>query len=417
MYLWPDADGKTSFHNVPVVDAESGSDSDVESKPMSRGPPSSVSHSSPKKLIKKLSLPPDFDDREEMLEEIARSHTTRDCNLSCLRLKKIPNGIPMDVLTRISLSENELVTLPEALFSGKHGQALVQFDVNSNRLTSVPAGLFQLPKLEVLMLNHNNIDQLPLPTTPKDASRFLPSLREFGCEFNNLRRFPMELLELCPHITEVLLGQNEHMLDNRISYNRLRACSIGKRYAADSSLEPVLIKMDNRPRLMQQMSAEEWEKNLPWLKVELHKIYPDKVLDFLFLGSVRTAQTVTVYHDLDIQYVLTAGRDLEVQLEPGMKHLVLNVDDLPEQDITLMFEKAFAFIDAARADKKGVLIHCFAGLSRSVTIATAYVMKNEHMTRDAALALVRKARPAAQPNEGFMKCLLRYEEYLKGIGS
>ena len=231
-------------------------------------------------------------------------------------------------------------------------------------------------------------------------------VRRIGLESNRLRQLPVELLMWCPHLEELLLAMNETMLDEAVPYEMLKQL---QRPAANR----VLLKVDNRPRFVKQMEEQEWQTTLPWLDVELNKIYPDKVLDYLFLGSLRTAQTVTVYHDLDIGYVLTTGRNLEVVVEPWMKQLVLNVDDFPEQGMIPIFEEAFRFIDEARSNKKGVLIHCFAGLSRSVTIAVAYIMHLKGMTCDEALAMVRKARPAARPNDGFLNELRQYERILR----
>eukprot|EP00658_Telonema_sp_P-2_P033341 TRINITY_DN24490_c0_g1_i12.p1 TRINITY_DN24490_c0_g1~~TRINITY_DN24490_c0_g1_i12.p1 ORF type:complete len:136 (-),score=30.28 TRINITY_DN24490_c0_g1_i12:393-800(-) len=99
-----------------------------------------------------------------------------------------------------------------------------------------------------------------------------------------------------------------------------------------------------------------------------------------------------------------------------MRHLELVVDDIPgaASDIEPLFDEAIAFITEARKAKRGILIHCFAGLSRSVTITVAYLMKTLYpMTRDDALALIRQSRPAAEPNRGFMETLLKYEKVLR----
>lgn len=363
------------------------------------------------KQSKKFSVQLPNDVEEEMLEEIRQSTASHDCNLSVLALTSVPSGLPLGTLTRLSLAENALSTIPEEIFTNLNCSQLVELDLNSNQLTSLPLSLFYLPLLEVLSINTNFITHLPFQQKPSaekaaDGRPFLPSVRRIGLEFNDLKEMPLEFLEWCSTLEQLLLGLNEGMLEKPISFERLQAID-------RSPKNTLSVKVDNRPRFIQQMEAQTWSTVLPWLKVDLNKIYPDKVLDFLFLGSLRTAQTVTVYHDLDIGYVLTAGRDLEVRIDPGMKHLVLPVDDFPEQKMLAVFSEAFAFIDEARANKRGVLIHCFAGLSRSVTIAVAYIMQLKNISRDEALATVRKARPAARPNDGFLLELRSYEEILK----
>ena len=73
-----------------------------------------------------------------------------------------------------------------------------------------------------------------------------------------------------------------------------------------------------------------------------------------------------------------------------------------------MFEQAIDFINSARDAHKGVLVHCFAGLSRSAVIAAAYLMKQHHMHCDEALNAIRNVRPAIRPNDGFVKSLLQF---------
>ena len=49
----------------------------------------------------------------------------------------------------------------------------------------------------------------------------------------------------------------------------------------------------------------------------------------------------------------------------------------------------------------GVLVHCHAGVSRSAAVVTAHVMRTRRLDPDEALAVVRAAHPAADPNPGF----------------
>ncbi|KAG5474249.1 hypothetical protein LSCM1_03027 [Leishmania martiniquensis] len=363
------------------------------------------------KALRNLSTLSLSDAEEELRAEIDQSRSSLECNLSALRLTAVPLDVPLSTLRKISLSENNLVSLPDELFLNGSLGALVELVLNTNQLTSLPLSLFYLPHLQVLSVNDNSLTSLPFENVSgaernEAGDAFLPSVRRIGMESNQLQRLPLSFLEWCPSLEELLLAMNEAMLDEPVPYSRLqRICR--------SSTKRVLLKVDNRPRFVRQVKEQRWAETLPWLQVELNKIYPDEVLDYLFLGSLRTAQTVTVYHDLDICYVLTVGRDLEVVIEPWMQQLVLPVDDFPGQVMMPVFEDAFSFIDEARSHKKGVLIHCFAGLSRSVTIAVAYLMHLKGITRDEALALVRLARPAARPNDGFLRELGAYEEMLR----
>ena len=67
------------------------------------------------------------------------------------------------------------------------------------------------------------------------------------------------------------------------------------------------------------------------------------------------------------------------------------------------------------------LVHCIMGISRSVSICVAYLMRYSgifgrcnKMGADEAVRYVKERRKYAGPNRGFMAQLLEYEKYLDG---
>ena len=302
------------------------------------------------------------------------------------------------------------------LLGGQSGSASgnPSFNANSNFLPApsvAPTGNPRSVRSGSLMQATGSASTSPSPTG-QFKPLILPKIKRVGLAYNDLKQFPTELLHYAgPDLGELVLSSNPDLFtSSQPSLADFERCRV------NNKAYKLTLAVDNRPRFVTVMEREGWLSRLPWLTVEWEKIYPDKVLDFLFLGSLRTAQTPQVYEDLNIGFILTAGRDLEVVVSPGMKQLEIAVDDLPGENMIPLFEQCFAFIDEAKRARKGVLIHCFAGLSRSVTITAAYLMKTMYpMTRDEAMILIRQSRKAAMPNRGFMENLLTYEKQLRTL--
>lgn len=63
----------------------------------------------------------------------------------------------------------------------------------------------------------------------------------------------------------------------------------------------------------------------------------------------------------------------------------------------------------SRLKGEGCLVHCLAGVSRSVTLVVAYIMTVTGMGWQEALAAVKVVRPCAGPNLGFQRQLQEFE--------
>jgi len=82
-----------------------------------------------------------------------------------------------------------------------------------------------------------------------------------------------------------------------------------------------------------------------------------------------------------------------------------------------MYFSFFFLVEEARTSETRVLVHCHAGISRSPTIAIAYIMKHINMGALDAYAFVQRSRNIISPNLNFMGQLIEYETKLKGFSS
>ncbi|CAN0413580.1 unnamed protein product, partial [Discosporangium mesarthrocarpum] len=88
----------------------------------------------------------------------------------------------------------------------------------------------------------------------------------------------------------------------------------------------------------------------------------------------------------------------------------LNFYDHRSEDATWFMYSAFDFCCDAKAKKGRVLIHCVQGVSRSCTLAIAWLMLTLGLDYEEGYNRVRKRRPICNPNSGFICCLLEWQK-------
>ncbi|KAF0041713.1 hypothetical protein F2P81_005245 [Scophthalmus maximus] len=98
-----------------------------------------------------------------------------------------------------------------------------------------------------------------------------------------------------------------------------------------------------------------------------------------------------------------------VSLINDMMYLCISAADHPKQNLIQYFRDSITFIHESRLKGEGCLVHCVAGVSRSVTLVVAYIMTVTGRGWVESLAAVRAARPCAGPNLGFLRQLEEFE--------
>lgn len=64
-------------------------------------------------------------------------------------------------------------------------------------------------------------------------------------------------------------------------------------------------------------------------------------------------------------------------------------------------------------DKTNVLVHCQMGMSRSSSLIIAFLMKQYGMSFIEAKKITKEKRQIVNPNEGFVKDLLKFQKELR----
>ncbi|CAB3406263.1 unnamed protein product [Caenorhabditis bovis] len=160
------------------------------------------------------------------------------------------------------------------------------------------------------------------------------------------------------------------------------------------------------------------------------------ISDNLFLSNYQTVSDHTndeIFKKFQIRKVVSLMEECipNVCKLPNVEYVFFKALDVEEQELLsngIMME-AIEQIDASTSKNENVIVHCVAGVSRSVAICMGYLMYKRNLTTAVALDLIKNVQPTALPNSGFMAqlkifersgCLLEAKRYqnilLKVIG-
>ena len=190
---------------------------------------------------------------------------------------------------------------------------------------------------------------------------------------------------------------------------------------------------------------------------------PSRILSYLYLGSLKHANNLTLLSKLGIQHIISAGEQLDwihgykfkefydVEVEkinngsieiyriskkeaPAKKKAkkneypcsittVMKVNNLQDDgidELSSSLPTVLAYINERyEEEKKGeggkILVHCRVGVSRSATIVISEVMRrlNINLARAYLYVRVRRLNIVIQPNLRFMYELFKWEEKVK----
>lgn len=125
------------------------------------------------------------------------------------------------------------------------------------------------------------------------------------------------------------------------------------------------------------------------------------------LNSVGQAEDYRITHVLSLC-------PQRVNLKSGIKHLDLPISDwgLP-QPIGKNLENMFDFIDDGINNDGNVLVHCFAGMNRSVSICCAYLMYKHDLTWDQAMEKIKTVCVKADTSKELQNDIVKYFKKLE----
>lgn len=141
---------------------------------------------------------------------------------------------------------------------------------------------------------------------------------------------------------------------------------------------------------------------------------PTRILPHLYLGCQRDVLDQELMRQNAIGFVLNASHTCPQPPFIADAHFLrVPVNDSFCEKILPWLDRSLDFIEKAKASNSRVLVHCLAGISRSATIAIAYIMKRMDLSLDEAYRFVKEKRPTISPNFNFLGQLLDFEKKIK----
>ena len=137
---------------------------------------------------------------------------------------------------------------------------------------------------------------------------------------------------------------------------------------------------------------------------------PAEIIPNLFLGSVGCSSNLEELQNNKITHIVCCASGMENKFPDKFKYYNVNLLDKETENLRVHLDGTYKFIDEALKNGGRVLIHCYAGVSRSASVLIAYLMKSQKMKFEDALNLLKSKRGKVNPNSGFVEQLKEYEK-------
>eukprot|EP01062_Namystynia_karyoxenos_P071833 TRINITY_DN675_c0_g2_i1.p1 TRINITY_DN675_c0_g2~~TRINITY_DN675_c0_g2_i1.p1 ORF type:complete len:378 (+),score=118.33 TRINITY_DN675_c0_g2_i1:90-1136(+) len=177
--------------------------------------------------------------------------------------------------------------------------------------------------------------------------------------------------------------------------------------------EPVVTRVPGRTYAEPQFAwSEIW---IPIRDDSLIDLSPSacQLCDHYWFGNMAFAKSKQLLEEHGITHILSLTRQrVPEEVRSAFNWKQIQVSDTPQTSIAHTFEAAFGHIEAAKEAGGKVFVHCRAGVSRVSCVTIAYAMKSQKIKLREAYLMVKRARPVANPNKGFLAQLIEFEKWL-----
>lgn len=133
------------------------------------------------------------------------------------------------------------------------------------------------------------------------------------------------------------------------------------------------------------------------------------ITNHIVIGGRDEANNKELLEKYGITHVLNACKQLQNFYPDDFTYLKINAMDDVKYDIRKDFEASSNFIARVEKTKGRVLVHCIAGVSRSVCCVLMHLMRHHDVCLNQAYRHIKDVRPFIHPNEAFMYQMAMFE--------
>jgi len=145
---------------------------------------------------------------------------------------------------------------------------------------------------------------------------------------------------------------------------------------------------------------------------------PSLISQHILIGNKDDAADIDGLHKLGVTHVLNVATQQTPNFYPkDFVYTNISIFDKPDENLNQHKKTAVEFLQRVEKMKGRVLVHCIAGVSRSVSFVIMHLMVTHQMFLRVAYDHVKSIRPYILPNNGFLLQLAKLETELFGLTS
>jgi protein-tyrosine phosphatase len=132
----------------------------------------------------------------------------------------------------------------------------------------------------------------------------------------------------------------------------------------------------------------------------------------IWLGNYGDACNEVFLSERKITHIINCAKELQASLlRPGYQINI--VDDVADSKTKKYFLEAASVLDRWVQDDKKIMVHCFAGISRSTSVLITYFMVYKGWSFDLAYTHLKQRRFQINPHPDFIPILKEIEAQIR----